>query len=86
MIENRQVVKRVLPELFESTAILPVDLDFKQALLEMKSEGERIEILTEYYRATIPKIELSLRVRQRASWASDISEIRSLPTWMRPFA
>jgi Lon protease-like protein len=46
---------------------LPVDLDFKQALLEMKSEAERIEILTEYYRATIPKIEMSLRVRQRAS-------------------
>ncbi len=36
---------------------LPVDLDFKQALLEMKSEAERIETLTEYYRATIPKIE-----------------------------
>ena len=29
---------------------LPVDLDFKQALLEMKSEAERIETLTEYYR------------------------------------
>jgi len=46
---------------------LPVDLDFKQALLEMKSEAERVEILTEYYRATIPKVENSLRVRQRAS-------------------
>ena len=46
---------------------LPVDLDFKQTLLEMKSEAERIETLTEYYRATIPKIETSLRVRQRAS-------------------
>ena len=28
---------------------LPVDLDFKQTLLEMKSEAERVEILTEYY-------------------------------------
>jgi Lon protease-like protein len=46
---------------------LPVDLDFKQTLLEMKSEAERIELLTEYYQATIPKIENSLRVRQRAS-------------------
>jgi Lon protease-like protein len=46
---------------------LPVDLGFKQTLLEMKSEAERVEILTEYYRATIPKIENSLRVRQRAS-------------------
>jgi len=46
---------------------LPVDLDFKQALLEMKSEAERIETLTEYYRATIPKVEKTLLVRKRAS-------------------
>jgi uncharacterized protein len=45
---------------------LPVDLDFKQALLEMKSEAERIETLTEYYRVTIPKIEKTLLARQRA--------------------
>jgi Lon protease-like protein len=46
---------------------LPVDLDFKQALLEMKSEADRIETLTEYYRATIPKVEKTLQARQRAS-------------------
>lgn len=46
---------------------LPVDLDFKQTLLEMKSETDRIEILTEYYRATIPKVEKTLQARQRAS-------------------
>ncbi|HEY1938300.1 MAG TPA: LON peptidase substrate-binding domain-containing protein [Candidatus Angelobacter sp.] len=46
---------------------LPVDLDFKQALLEMKSEVERIETLTEYYQATIPKVEQTLVARQRAS-------------------
>jgi Lon protease-like protein len=45
---------------------LPVDLDFKQALLEMKSEAERVETLTEYYRATIPKVEKTLLARQRA--------------------
>jgi Lon protease-like protein len=45
---------------------LPVDLDFKQALLEMKSEAERIETLTEYYRATIPKIEKTLQARDKA--------------------
>jgi hypothetical protein len=43
-----------------------VDLDFKQALLEMKSEAERVETLTEYYRATIPKVEKTLLARQRA--------------------
>ncbi len=46
---------------------LPVDLDFKQTLLEMKSEAERIETLAEYYRATIPKIEKMLQARKRAS-------------------
>jgi Lon protease-like protein len=46
---------------------LPVDLDFKQALLEMKSEAERIETLIEYYRATIPKVEKTLRARERAN-------------------
>jgi len=45
---------------------LPVDLDFKQALLEMKSEAERVETLTEYYRATIPKVEKALHARERA--------------------
>ena len=45
---------------------LPVDLDFKQALLEMKSEVERVETLIEYYRATIPKVEKTLRAREKA--------------------
>ncbi len=52
---------------FHLAGELPVDLDFKQALLEMKSEAERIETLTEYYRATIPKVEQTLRARERAS-------------------
>jgi Lon protease-like protein len=52
---------------FHLAQALPVDLDFKQTLLEMKSEAERLETLTEYYRAIIPKIEMSLRARQRAS-------------------
>ncbi len=45
---------------------LPVDLDFRQALLEMKSEAERIHTLIEYYRATIPKVEKTLRAREKA--------------------
>jgi Lon protease-like protein len=55
------------PLSFHLAGELPVDLDFKQALLEMKSEAERIETLTEYYRATIPKVEQTLRARERAS-------------------
>ena len=60
-------VERDAPSLsFHLANELPVDLDFKQALLEMKSEAERVETLTEYYRATIPKIEKTLLVRERA--------------------
>lgn len=55
------------PVSFQLASQLPVDLDFKQALLEMKSESERIETLIEYYRATIPKVEKTLRARERAS-------------------
>lgn len=52
---------------FQLANELPVDLDFKQTLLEMKSESERVSTLVEYYKATIPKVERSLRVREKAS-------------------
>ena len=52
---------------FQLAHELPVDLDFKQALLEMKSEPLRMETLVEYYKATIPRVEKTLRVRQKAS-------------------
>ena len=52
---------------FQLAHELPVDLDFKQALLEMKSESERVTTLIEYYKATIPKVERTLRVREKAS-------------------
>ena len=61
-------VERSYPSLsFQLANELPVDLDFKQTILEMKSEAERIDTLIEYYRATIPKVELTLRARDKAS-------------------
>ena len=61
-------VERQFPSLsFQLAHELPVDLDFKQSILEMKSEAERIETLIEYYRATIPKVELTLKARDMAS-------------------
>jgi len=45
---------------------LPADLDFKQSLLEMKTEAERVTSLVEYYQATIPRVERSLRARVKA--------------------
>ena len=52
---------------FQLAHELPVDLDFKQSILEMKSEAERIETLIEYYRSTIPKVEKTMRARDKAS-------------------
>ena len=52
---------------FHLAGSLPLDPDFKQTLLEMKSEAERVETLLEYYRATIPKVEKTLRAREKAS-------------------
>lgn len=46
---------------------LPVDLDFKQSLLEMRSEGERLRTLIEYFEAIIPKLQQMLKARHKAS-------------------
>jgi Lon protease-like protein len=61
-------VEKSYPSLsFQLAHELPVDLDFKQTILEMKSEAERIETLIEYYRSTIPKVEKTMRARDKAS-------------------
>jgi len=52
---------------FQLAHELPVDLDFKQTILEIKSEAERIETMIDYYRTTIPKVENTLRARDKAS-------------------
>jgi Lon protease-like protein len=58
---------------FQLVNALPVDLDFKQSMLEMKSEPERIETLIEYYRVTIPKVEKTVRTREKASGNGHVS-------------
>src|ERR1051326_4984016 len=63
---NVEIQRDADPLSFQLAHELPVDLDFKQALLEMKTEAESIEPLTEYYRATIPKVEKTLLARERA--------------------
>jgi Lon protease-like protein len=42
---------------FQLAAQLPVDLDFKQLLLEMRSERERLQDLLDYYAKIIPKLQ-----------------------------
>lgn len=67
-------VERTLSSIsFQLANELPVDLDFKQALLEMKTESERVQTLIEYYKATIPKVERTLRVRERATGNGHVS-------------
>lgn len=45
---------------------LPLDLDFKQKLLALRSEAERVSLLIQYFETIIPNIQRSARARQRA--------------------
>ncbi len=54
------------PVSFQLANELPVDLDFKQAILEMKSEAERLQTLIEYYRASIPRVKKTMHAREKA--------------------
>ena len=45
---------------------LPLDLDFKQTLLAMRSEGQRIQAVTAYLETILPKLRHAARARQTA--------------------
>ncbi len=45
---------------------LPLDLDFKQTLLGMKSEAERMQAVISYFEAILPNLRRTVRVRQKA--------------------
>lgn len=45
---------------------LPLDLDFKQKLLALRSEAERVSLLIQYFESIIPNIQRSARARQTA--------------------
>lgn len=45
---------------------LPLDLDFKQKLLAMRREGERIRMLVTYLEAVVPNIKRAARAREKA--------------------
>jgi uncharacterized protein len=51
---------------FYLASSLPLDLDFKQALLEMRSETERIEAVTTAFEAILPKLRRAVQSRQKA--------------------
>jgi hypothetical protein len=45
---------------------LPLELDFKQKLLALRSEPERLLLLVQYFEAVIPNIQRTAQARQRA--------------------
>ncbi len=52
---------------FYLIAQLPVDLDFKQTILAMPSESQRLSTLIEYYEAILPKLEKTLHAKKKSS-------------------
>ncbi|MGC2260276.1 MAG: hypothetical protein WA594_18340, partial [Candidatus Sulfotelmatobacter sp.] len=45
---------------------LPLDLDFKQKLLSLRSEADRISILITYLETLIPNLHRAARAREKA--------------------
>ena len=45
---------------------LPLDLDFKQKLLAMRSEGQRIQAVTAYLESILPKLKRAAKAREKA--------------------
>ena len=51
---------------FHLAASLPLDLDFKQKLLTLRSEGARLQTLITYLQAILPKLSRAVKTRQKA--------------------
>jgi Lon protease-like protein len=51
---------------FHIAASLPLDLDFKQKLLAMRSESERIPALASYLEGILPNLRRATRAREKA--------------------
>jgi len=51
---------------FHLAGSLPLDLDFKQALLGMKSEAERLRAIISFFETILPTMRRTVRVRHKA--------------------
>ena len=51
---------------FQLAAALPLDLDFKQTLLGMRSEPERLNSVIEYYETLLPRMRRAVKARKTA--------------------
>jgi len=45
---------------------IPIDLDFKQTLLNTRAESERLSMLIEFYGQVLPKLKRAARIREKA--------------------
>ena len=51
---------------YQLAGALPIDLDFKQALLGIRSESERLAGLIEFFEAILPQLKRAVRKREKA--------------------
>jgi len=52
------------PIAFSLAAVLPADLDFKQQLLDMRSDAERTRRLRDFYEVLLPQLRTSMKLRK----------------------
>ena len=52
---------------FRMAGTIPLDLDFKQALLAMRSEAKRVQTVITYFETLLPNLRRAVRVKQKAS-------------------
>jgi hypothetical protein len=51
---------------YQLAGALPIDLDFKQTLLGIRSELERLTGLIEFFEAILPRLQKAVRRREKA--------------------
>jgi Lon protease-like protein len=51
---------------FHLAGTVPLDLDFKQTLLGMKSEPQRVAAMVEYYTLLVPRLKRTLWVKEKS--------------------
>jgi Lon protease-like protein len=51
---------------FHLAGSVPLDLDFKQSLLGMKSEGQRVTAMVDYYTMLVPRLKRTLKIKEKS--------------------
>lgn len=65
--ENPMHLNLDAPVAYVLAAAMPADLNFQQALLAVRSDAERTETLSSYYRTVLPKLRSAARASERAA-------------------